>query len=112
MKTEKCNVNELKTNLNEVISIRDELQSIDKPPFPNMVCTLKVYGVRLLNKIREVNPDEPYNKIRLRAIHRLENQMDVPNHLLNSAFKTNRNKLVGVLNSYANGLQKEFSKTE
>jgi len=112
MNTEKTIVEELKENLKDVILIRDELQGIEKPEFPNMVCTLKIYGVRLLNKLREVDPDEPFNKIRIRAIHRLEDQMDVPNHLLNSAFKTNRNKLVGVLNSYANGLQKEFSKIE
>jgi|SRR5665647_1176918 len=112
METVKTMINELQKNLNEINFIRDELLNMEKPQFPSMVCTLKVYGVRLMNKLREVDPDEPFNKIRIRAIHRLENQMDVPNHLLNSAFKTNRNKLVGVLNSYANGLQKEFLKTE
>ena len=108
MESENTIKDEYRLNLGELILILDELKGIAKPENNNKVCILKEYGLRLMSKLREVNPIEPFATIRLRTIHRLENLLDVPNHVLNSAFKTNRNKLIGILDSYTNNLQKEF----
>lgn len=110
MESEKTIPDENRINLEEIVLIIIELKGIAKPEFPGNVCILKEYGIRLLNKLREVKPAEPFVNIRIRTIHRLETLLDVPNHMLNAAFKTNRNKLVGILDSYANSLQKEFLK--
>ena len=110
MKSEKTIPDEYKINLTEIKLILDELKGIAKPEITAKSSVLKEYGVRLLNKLREVNPVEPFVTIRIRTIHRLEKLLDVPNHVLNTAFKTNRNKLAGILDSYANSLQKEFLK--
>jgi hypothetical protein len=111
MESEKTISEEYKLNLTEIILILDELKGIAKPEITGKASILKEYGVRLLNKLREANPVEPFVTIRIRTIHRLEALLDVPNHILNAAFKTNRNKLIGILISYANSLQKEFLKT-
>jgi peptidyl-tRNA hydrolase len=112
MNSEKTVPDEYRINLGEIVLILDELKGIAKPEITGKASILKEYGVRLLNKIREVNPVEPFVTIRIRTIHRLEKLLDVPNHVLNAAFKSNRNKLVGILDSYANHLQKEFLKIE
>ena len=112
MNNEKTVPDEYRINLGEIVLILDELKGIAKPEITGKSSVLKEYGLRLMNKLREVSPVEPFATIRLRTIHRLENLLDVPNHVLNTAFKTNRNKLVGILDSYANHLQKEFLKID
>ena len=111
MKSEKTIPDEYRINLEEIVLIISELKGITKPESSGNTCILKEYGVRLLNKLREVKPADPFVNTRIRTIHRLETLLDVPNHLLNAAFKANRNKLLGILDSYANSLQKEFLKT-
>lgn len=110
MKSGKTIMNELKTNFQEVILLRDELQSIAKPKVPSTNCLLKEYGNRIMSLLGDIDAEiGEYQLDRRREIfHSLNDLIDIPNHQLNSAFKTNQRKFIALMNDYARAIRPEF----
>ena len=110
MNNKQTNSDHLNENFTEIIALRDKLLSLTKPKFPNVKCTLKEYGNRIMRLLGDIDAEIGEHQLdrRREIFHSLNELMDIPNHQLNSAFKTNRRKFVALMNDYARAIRPEF----
>jgi hypothetical protein len=103
------NVNALKANLSRVIALRDEIEAFQKPSEP-FSYSLSDYVSEAYDRVINGYPGErdrffvPHSV----AVMKLQDMLDIEHDKLNSAFATNRTKLISILNRYIKGLQRGF----
>ena len=110
MNSKQTNSDQINEYITKITALRDELQNIAKPKFPSSDCILREYGNRILSLLRDIDLEMGDYNIdqRLDILGNLELLMDTPDHLLNSAFKTNRRKFVALMNDYSRAIRKEY----
>lgn len=102
-------VNALRANLSRVIALRDEIEALQKPA-GHFGYSLSDYVTQAYDRVINGYPGErdrfyvPHSV----AVMKLQDMLDIEHDKLNSAFATNRTKLLSILNRYIKGLQRGF----